>query len=204
MSLLPGTILFPSMPLARVEIDESGKVKDGGICTIEMNWWLFFYNISQSVLGTPGGGQTIGLPAAGLIEIASLEADADDADAIVSRQGISSALVQSFQPQDVTLTDADLPSIARALLLAQDGFLQETQPLAQPVQTISVGGSPFTYTAPFNGHVAVTGGTVSAISIIRQGTTVATGLTAGVIPASRADQIKVTYTGVPAMTFIPL
>lgn len=203
-------------------MDAQGKVEDGGLVLIEMNWFLFLYNISQQVLGTPSGGGGTGLPVAGIISLESLEADAADADAITSRQGISNALIQS--PPDIAVQDSDLPSIARALLLAQaqeiqesdlpsiarallwaqDGFLPDPAPLAQPVKVITVAASPFTYTAPFTGNVAITGGTVSAISIIRQGTTVATGLTAGLMTLSRADQVQVTYSALPTMTFLPL
>lgn len=193
MSLLPNTILPPSMPFGRFDAEK-------GLVIIEQNWWLFLYNLSLNVLGTPG---ITSLSASALLELSSLESDANDTDAIISRQGISNAAVQTIQAADVVVSDADLPSIARVLLLAQDVLLPDPAPAAQPVKTITVGASPFTYTAPFNGNVAVTGGTVSAISIIRQGVSVATGLITGLIPASRADQIQVTYTGIPTMTFIP-
>lgn len=190
MSILPNSMLEPQHPIGRV--DENGYV------LVEYDWWLMFFNLMQSVLAN---GQ--GLPASALIELASADSDAADADAVSLRQPLANAGVQALQPQDVVVTDADLPSIARALLLAQDGLLPDPVPAAQPVVAITVGGSPFSYTAPFSGQVSVTAGTVSLISIIRQGTTVATGQTAGLFGVSRGDQVQVTYTGTPTMRFLP-
>jgi hypothetical protein len=69
--------------------------------------------------------------------------------------------------------------------------------------SITVTASPFSYTAQSNGSVLVTGGTVSAISLIRSSTYV-TGLTSGLFPVSNKDVLKVTYTGLPTMVFFPL
>lgn len=190
MSLLPGQILPPSTPL--------GTVTPGGTVLIEQNWWLLFFNLCLQVLGNGSG-----LPADALQDLASADADAIDADAIALRQPLANALAQAMQPSDVIVGLDDLPDLQRALLLAQDGVLPDPTPLGQPVSTITPSGSPFTYTAPFPGSVAITGGTVSAITLIRQGTSVATGLTTGLILVSRYDQIQVTYSSTPTMHFIP-
>lgn len=68
---------------------------------------------------------------------------------------------------------------------------------------ITVGASPFAYTALAEGTVTVSGGTVSAISITRGATVVPTGVTAGVFPLSQGDIITVTYSVLPTMNFIP-
>lgn len=68
---------------------------------------------------------------------------------------------------------------------------------------IVVGASPYTYTAPSNGCVVVSGGTVSLVQLGRAGAFLATGVTTGVFPVSAGDQIKVTYTVAPTMTFLP-
>lgn len=67
---------------------------------------------------------------------------------------------------------------------------------------ITVGASPFTYQAQQKGFVIVTGGTVSSIQFQRVNT-YATGQTAGVFPLSFADQLTVTWSGKPTMTFVP-
>jgi len=190
MSLLPGQILPQSTPLGRLNADDT--------VTIDTNWWLFFYNLGLQTLGTGTG-----FPADALQDLASVDTDAADTDAIALRRPLVNALAQAMQPCDVVIGLNDLPDLQRALLLAQGSIDPDPVPLAQPVAAITVSASPFTYTAPAAGSVVVTGGTVSAIALIRQGTTVATGLTTGLIPVSRFDQVKVTYSVVPTMTFIP-
>lgn len=192
MSLLPGRILPQSEPIGRVNPD--------GTVTADTNWWLLWYNLCLQVLGA---GTTTGLPADALQDLASADTDAGDSDAIALRRPLDNASVQALQPADVVIGLDDLPDLQRALLLAQESILPDPAALAQPVAAITPGASPFTYTAPFAGSIAVTGGTVSAIALIRQGTTVATGLITGLIPVSRYDQVKVTYSVVPTMTFIP-
>ena len=67
---------------------------------------------------------------------------------------------------------------------------------------VTVGTSPFTYTAPRGGAVIVQGGIVSAISFARVSSHV-TGATQGLFPVSSGDMITITYTGVPTVTFVP-
>jgi hypothetical protein len=187
MSLLPQRILPQTEPWGKADAD--------GTVTIDKNWWLFLYNLGLQTLGTGGG-----LPTTALIELAALDADAADTDAVALRQPIANL---NAQLAEMPPTAADFPDIARALLLAQDVSLPDPPPQAQPAVTIVVGASPFTYTASFNGSVAISGGTVSLIQLIRQTTTVATGVIAGLIPVSRLDQIKITHTGAPVAIFLP-
>ena len=193
MSLLPQTIPPPSTPL--------GKVLPDGKLVVEQNWWLFWYNLSQQVLG---GGTSTGLPASALIELGGVDSDANDTDAVALQTSMASLqkVVGALGETEVDAFALRQP-VSSALVLAQDDLLPDPTPAAQPAASITVGASPFTYTAPAAGQVAVTGGTVSAIALIRQGTTVATGLTVGMFPVARLDQIKVTYTVAPTMTFLP-
>ena len=72
-------------------------------------------------------------------------------------------------------------------------------------KTITVGGSPFSYTATGNGMVIVSGGTVSLVQFSRDGTTfLSVGFTAGIVPVRKKDIVRVTYTVAPTMTFVPL
>ncbi len=80
--------------------------------------------------------------------------------------------------------------------------------LAQPstgsaIATITPGASPYAWTAAESGTMAISGGTVTAITITRSGTTAALGILAGAIPVSTGDLITTTYTVAPAMAFIP-
>lgn len=75
--------------------------------------------------------------------------------------------------------------------------VQPTQPTA--------GASPYTYTnttgAPMTVYVA--GGTVSAITIARQGTALTTGFTSGAFRLAQNDSVTVTYTVIPTITVVP-
>jgi hypothetical protein len=68
---------------------------------------------------------------------------------------------------------------------------------------ITVGASPFIYTAAQKGGVIVNGGTVTSISVSRSGTFYATGLTQGLTYVAANDQLRVVYTGAPTMVFLP-
>lgn len=190
MSLLPEQILPPTAPI--------GHVNEAGQVLLDTNWYLLFYNLWLNTLGAGSG-----LPADALIDLESADLDAIDADAIALRQPLANALAQAIQPSDVVVGLDDLPDLQRALLLAQDATLPDPPPRAQPAQSVALGASPFTYSAAFDGTIVVTGGTVSALTLIRQGTSVATGLTTGLIPLSRLDQLQITYSVAPTVTFLP-
>lgn len=69
---------------------------------------------------------------------------------------------------------------------------------------ITPGVSPYSYSAPVKGSVIVSGGTVSAIAFSRNGTTFyTTGQTSGMFTLNAQDRLRVTYTVLPTMTFVP-
>jgi hypothetical protein len=184
---LPGRILPQS--------ESWGTVNADGTVTIDKNWWLFLYNISMQVLGV-----TTGVPSVPATDLLSSDVDAAAINASVARKLAEALAVLGVDPPPAA---SDFPDIARALLLAQDGLLPDPTPRAQPVATVTLSASPFGYTAPFSGAVSVTGGTVSSITVGRQGTTVATGQTSGIFPLSRLDVLTVTYSAAPTMVFLP-
>ncbi len=69
---------------------------------------------------------------------------------------------------------------------------------------ITVGGSPFAYTAQGSQVVTVTGGTVSSITLSRGGTASASLGTAGSFFVADQDILTVTYTGLPTMLSFPV
>jgi hypothetical protein len=69
---------------------------------------------------------------------------------------------------------------------------------------VTVGASPFTYSAPVKGSVIVSGGTVSLIEFSRNGTTFyTTGQTAGMFTLNASDRLRVTWAVLPTITFVP-
>ena len=174
-SLLPQRILPPGTPW----LAEDGK-------SVSKNWWLFLYNLSTSVLGQTD-------PVA-LELLAELDTDAGTSDDQRLARGIDVAQMLAMQ------TDYPLPVLSAYVPEEYTAPL----PRAQPVHAITPGASPYTYTAPFDGWVTVSGGTVSGLDLSRDGTTfIATGVLAGPIPVSRLDKLKVTWTGSPTMNFFP-
>ena len=99
---------------------------------------------------------------------------------------------------------------ARNPLSRQDGTTQDywyrffssiyARPSPESLNTVTA--SPYSFQAPFNGNLLISGGTVQQIQIIRATTTI-TGLTAGIIYMGRGDQVVITYTVVPTVTFYP-
>lgn len=72
------------------------------------------------------------------------------------------------------------------------------------VEPYTPSGSPDTYSALRRGSMIVSGGTVSLIEFSRDGTTFYdVGVTAGMFALNASDQLRVTYTGAPDMTFVP-
>lgn len=129
-----------------------GKVDNSPI-TIDLNWYLWFYNLSVKVFGTGGGSGSTPSSPFDALDAANLFAQTAD-------------IPQAYQH----ITNL-------AALIGSNTLLPDPEPAAQPVQAVTVGASPFTYTALANGLLSVTGGAVSSASIIRQGVSVATGIT---------------------------
>lgn len=69
---------------------------------------------------------------------------------------------------------------------------------------VTLGASPYTYSAAVRGSVIVSGGTVSAIAFSRDGVTFYNvGQVAGMFLLNAADQLRITYTVLPTVTFVP-
>ncbi len=96
-----------------------------------------------------------------------------------------------------TGTPVRLRVYAPTLRVVSAGGYQPTQPAA--------GASPYTYTNTTGTPVMlyVAGGTVSAITIARQGTALTTGFTSGAFRLAQNDSVTITYTVAPTLTLVP-
>lgn len=75
----------------------------------------------------------------------------------------------------------------------------------QPAVPITVSASPFVYTAPSSGSVVISGGGIENVEFDRAPAGFITlGAFRGSFPMAQNDQLRVTYTEAPAMTFIPI
>lgn len=72
----------------------------------------------------------------------------------------------------------------------------------RPIEPVTVGASPFVYTAYTIGDLWVAGGTVSAVTLTRGGVSL-TVATNRFIPVAANDQVTVTYSVLPTVTFVP-
>jgi hypothetical protein len=68
---------------------------------------------------------------------------------------------------------------------------------------VSIGASPFIYTAKIKGNMIVSAGSVISILISRSGTFYGTGLTQGLFSLAAGDQLKVVFTVTPNLVFLP-
>lgn len=73
---------------------------------------------------------------------------------------------------------------------------------ATEFETVAVGSSPYTYEASKIGHLHVEAGTVSSVVLQRGGATLACS-TSGFVPVVAGDEVTVTYTVSPTLTFVP-
>lgn len=112
--LLPGRI--PPQTLALVDQLPSGAF------VANMDWYLFFYNLAQQVLSNTAG--TIAFPPALIIPLDEIDVSSAD-------------FIQASKLQALLLADQDVPpalrDMANALLLAQDGLLQDPPPASAPL-----------------------------------------------------------------------
>lgn len=86
-----------------------------------------------------------------------------------------------------------------------NSWFQQFAQAAPAVANITIGISPFSYTANSNGSLIVSGGTVSNISLIRGTTTIIVATSTVnpvIIPISIGDTVQVTYTVSPTMQFL--
>jgi hypothetical protein len=83
-------------------------------------------------------------------------------------------------------------------------FLTRLQQLTpeRAIAPITVGASPYTYTASTIGSLLITGGTVSTVVLTRGGVSVTTRSTI-FIPMAAGDTVTVTYSVLPTITFVP-
>lgn len=186
MSLLPQQMLPPTQPL--------GKMDQAGMLIMDKNWWLFLYNLYTNIIGPDG------MPGDEAFAYEQGDAEMLQADAAATRRDLDAVSMQLDQTFPAA---TDYPDISLALMLAQLSDLPDAPAAAQPFLALTPGASPWGYTAPFSGAIAITGGTVSAIALARQGASISTGLIAGLIPVSRGDIVTTTYTVAPTATFIP-
>lgn len=162
-------------------------------------WWRFFLDIFNRTGGGSGNDGTI-------------DAVYPDIFASPSLSDASSGIQEVFGNLSAASTDlSPLPDVAAPLV--QDQFAQEIvlapviggEAGALPVSNITVGASPFTFTAKDRCGVHIINGTISALNFIRGSSTLGMFiLSAGqIIELNIGDSVQVTYSVAPTMKLVP-
>lgn len=87
------------------------------------------------------------------------------------------------------------------LISPWNSFFQQFVQAAPAVATVTLTGSPFTFTPNANGNLIVIGGVVSNISLTRGNDVIdLTGQT--IIPTSINDTVSITYSNAPSLKFL--
>lgn len=120
----------------------------------------------------------------------------------------SSSQDSSFTDTVVQATEVDqLADMVQQLAQIETFAPDVIQPLTDKSMTlpeaVTVGASPYSYTARRDGYLAVTGGTVTKQEYGRRGVFTDVGLLTSMLPILQGDTMRVTYTAAPTITFIP-
>lgn len=85
-----------------------------------------------------------------------------------------------------------------------NSYLQQFTQQPPSVTSVTVSASPFSYTAREPGNLAITGGTISQISLIRGNVTISFGAGSNkIIPVGINDVVTITYSVLPTVSFLP-
>jgi len=178
--------------------DRLGTIQPDGSVLVSKSWLRFFMQLTgavNSLGGTSLYGEQIPL---GLL-YASDDASHDDASfADASPLFIPQEFIDK---ESVIEIKAEAAQSEAAFFMPVSDVNSEVK--AQPV-SVSPGVSPATITASRNGWYIVSAGTVSALDYSRAGGSfISLGVSAGMFPVSSGDAIKITYTVVPTVYFVP-
>lgn len=105
-------------------------------------------------------------------------------------------------------TIQDFVNSAGRILKPWIQYLQQFTQSPPNFINLTVGSSPFSYSAKEPGYIYIFGGTVSVIQLIRGTIAFSIGIVSGVagqtVPVSINDTVKITYSVKPSVWFIPI
>jgi hypothetical protein len=111
------------------------------------------------------------------------------------------APVGGSQTQQFYVGNAPLGSNYALRRAQADGLFMAFGVAGAAIVPVTVTASPFTYTATTAGTLFMQGGTVSAVSLTRSGTTIPA--TVAATPVRAGDAVTITYTVAPTVNFAP-
>ncbi len=105
-------------------------------------------------------------------------------------------------PRDAVGLAVRLTDLLRVILRQINALTARSETPVTPAAAVTLGASPYNYTADSDGLVIVVGGTVSALAYGRNGAFTTLGIVAGLVPAKSGDVVRITYTVAPTVSFI--
>lgn len=82
-------------------------------------------------------------------------------------------------------------------------YLQQFTIAPPAFMDVTLTGSPFDYTSAEPGNLYIRGGTVSGITLTRGADTIILPATSSLIPVAIEDTVRITYSVLPTIKFIP-
>lgn len=89
------------------------------------------------------------------------------------------------------------------ILRPWNSYLSQFTQAPAPVMAVAVGVSPYSFLGREPGSLLISGGTVTAIHLLRGSVDLNITGTVGLIPVQIADTIVVTYSVLPTIQFLP-
>jgi hypothetical protein len=133
----------------------------------------------------------------------AVEAIAAPVAAFTDPLSIETTLASVPSAADPLAVESAFARVSDAPALLEMSLAQMSDSMgAQAAKSITLGASPATYTATYRQALHITGGTVSAISLARSGTSLTLAATTNLIELSAGDQVTVTYTALPTTTVL--
>lgn len=108
----------------------------------------------------------------------------------------------TFKPQPAS----NFPAVSLKTGTFTTGWQQWFAQFSNPpsgISGVTVGPSPFRFVSSGSGYVAVSGGTVSSITLTRGQVSTPVGFTSGLVPVVNNDAVTLTYSVTPTINFIP-
>jgi hypothetical protein len=165
-------------------------------------WFMFLIQLFRRTGGGTGGDGQLTIADVLSYDVTMAQPAVNGAVDTLGLEAIQSAVAQSIG-SDVMALEVSMAWPSDAGQLTEMNLAPISDSMGQQApKSITLGASPATYTATYRQALHITGGTVSAISLARSGTSLALATGTGLIELSAGDQVTVTYTALPTTTIL--
>lgn len=162
-------------------------------------WQKFFANLWNRTGGTSGSGGSFALLNGDSTQpfAASTANTSTEVPPLAQVEGLDATVLSSAETYaSNAASTAQSNAETYALNQIQNGT-------GAAFSSITAGASPYTYTAAAVGHLLVSAGTVSAITLNRGSSSLTLPSVSGFIPLDNTDSVTITYSAAPTLNWIP-